>query len=98
MENRSVETVKDLIPADLLKGLESKEYLELNGFMVSGSYVQIQELKGFLKAIDIVVPMVQIDIMIVLTSQDECIKYRPKSWCEKCSNRNNWKCIPWYWT
>ncbi len=73
LENRSIETVKDLIPADLLKGLESKEYLELNGFMVSGSYVQIQELKGFLKAIDIVVPMVQIDIIIVLTAKTSAL-------------------------
>jgi len=69
LENRSIETVKDLIPSDLLLGIDLKEYLELNGFMVSGSYVQIQELKGFLKAIDVVVPMVQIDVIIVLSGK-----------------------------
>lgn len=72
--NRSIETVKDLIPTGLLKGLESKEYIELNGFMVSGSYVQIQELKSFLRAIDVVVPMVQIDIIIVRTSKSNTLE------------------------
>ncbi|MGV6862287.1 MAG: type II secretion system protein GspD [Putridiphycobacter sp.] len=69
LENRSIETVNDLIPKDLLNGIELKEYLELNGFMASGSYVQIQELKTFLKAVDIVVPMVQIDVIIVLSGK-----------------------------
>jgi len=65
LENRSIETVKDLIPADMIKGVELKEFVELNGYMVAGSYVQIQELKGFLRTIDVIVPMVQIDIVIV---------------------------------
>jgi len=73
LENRSIETVKDLIPADLLRGLESKEYIELNGFMVSGPYVQIQELKSFLRAIDVVVPMVQIDVIIVLSGKSSSL-------------------------
>jgi len=79
LENRSIETAKDLIPADLLRGLESKEYIELNGFMVSGPYVQIQELKSFLRAIDVVVPMVQIDIIIVRTSKSNSLEVGSKA-------------------
>ncbi len=69
LDNRSVETVFDLIPSDLTANLELKEFIELNGFMVTGSYVQIQELRRFLKAIDVVVPMVQIDVIIVLSGK-----------------------------
>jgi len=65
LENRTIETVKDLIPAELLTGIEMKEFVELNGLIVSGSYLGISELKTFLRSVDQVVPMVQIDIMIV---------------------------------
>lgn len=69
LENRSIETIKDLIPAELLKGLEIKEFVELNGLIASGSYLQIQELREFLRSIDQVVPMVQIDIIIVFSNK-----------------------------
>lgn len=69
LENRTIETVIELIPSELLQGIEVKEFVELNGIVVSGSYLKITELKSFIKSVDQVVPMVQIDIMIVFSER-----------------------------
>jgi len=68
LEYRSVEKILELIPKEMINGLEIFEFIELNGVVVSGSSRRIEELKKFLHAIDQVVPMVQID-MIILYSQ-----------------------------
>lgn len=73
LENRTIETVKDLIPAELLKDIEVKEFVELNGLIVSGSYIRIEELDAFIRSVDQVVPMIQIDIIIVNSSRESRI-------------------------
>lgn len=67
LENRTVEAVEEIIPTDLTTGLTLKKFVDLNGFIVSGSYLGIEELRDFLTSIDQVVPMVQIDIIIIET-------------------------------
>jgi type IV pilus assembly protein PilQ len=52
-----------------MNGIEIFEFLELNGLVVSGSSRRIKELKQFLLAIDQVVPMVQIDIIILYSQK-----------------------------
>ncbi len=74
MENRTIENVKAAIPRDLLTDLEVSEFLELNGLIVSGSGRKIEELKAFLSSIDIVVPMIQIDVMIILSKKGSTVK------------------------
>lgn len=69
LENRTIETVIDLLPSNLVDGIEVKEFIELNGIVVSGSYLKIEELKMFIKSVDQIVPMVQIDIMIVFSEK-----------------------------
>ena len=73
LENRTIETVLDLIPQELLKDVEVKEFIELNGLIVSGSYIKIQELRIFIESVDQIVPMVQIDIIIVNSSKSSSI-------------------------
>ena len=70
LENRTVETVLELIPAELSSDIEIKEFIELNGMVVSGSYLKIEELKSFVRAVDQVVPMVQIDVLIVFSGKE----------------------------
>lgn len=74
MENRTIENVKSSIPKELMTDLEVNEFLELNGLIVSGSGRKIEELKSFLSAIDIVVPMVQIDVMFVTSNRNNTVK------------------------
>ena len=64
-QNRTYENVLDLIPEDLLKGIELKEFSELNGFVINGNVQLITRLTDFLESIDQRVPMVTIDIVIV---------------------------------
>lgn len=74
MENRTIESVKAAIPGDMLIDLEVKEFEELNGLILTGSARKIDELKGFLSSIDVVVPMVQIDVMLVYSERGSGLK------------------------
>jgi type IV pilus assembly protein PilQ len=65
LENRTIETVLSTLPSALTQDLEVKEFLELNGFVVSGSRSHIQEFKDYIREIDIVVPVIQIEVIIV---------------------------------
>lgn len=65
LENRSIESVLASLPRNLTQNLEIKEFVELNGFVVTGSKNQIEELKDYLFEIDIVVPVIQIEVIIV---------------------------------
>ena len=65
LQNRTIDTVLQTIPKELTKGLEVKEFKELNGLVVSGSLPKINELEGYINEIDQVVPMVQLEVFIV---------------------------------
>ena len=65
LENRTIETVLSTLPSALTKDLGVKEFFDLNGFVVSGSKSNIQEFKDYIREIDKVVPVVQIEVIIV---------------------------------
>jgi type IV pilus assembly protein PilQ len=67
IENRTIESVKTAIPKELLEELEISEFVELNGLIVTGGERKIEELKRFITQIDVVVPMVQIDVMLLFS-------------------------------
>jgi len=65
LENRRIETVIEAIPKRMTGELELKEFVELNGFVASGHYSAIEELKDFVHQIDVNVPLIQIEVLIV---------------------------------
>lgn len=65
LENRSIESVMSSLPRVFSEKLEIKEFVELNGLIVSGAKSVLEELKVYIKQIDKVVPMVQIEVIIV---------------------------------
>jgi type IV pilus assembly protein PilQ len=69
MENRTVENVISSIPKELTSDVTINEFLELNGLIVSGNERSITELRRFLKSIDQVVPMIQIDVMFLFSQK-----------------------------
>lgn len=73
LENRTIESVQQAIPADLIAGVEVKEFEELNGLIVTGTRDQITLLADFISQIDVVVPMVQIDVMLLTTEKSSSI-------------------------
>lgn len=64
LKNRTIEKLMDFIPAELKKGVEMKVFEDLNGLIVSGSQPRIAELEAFLRQVDLVVPMVHIEVII----------------------------------
>ncbi len=64
LKNRTIDKVTDMIPAELKKGVDIKMFKDLNGFIVSGSQPRINELEQFLRQIDLVVPLVHIEVII----------------------------------
>lgn len=65
LENRSIESVLTSLPRVFSEKLEIKEFVELNGLIVSGAKSIIDELRVYMKQIDKVVPLVQIEVIIV---------------------------------
>lgn len=64
LKNRTIEKVIDFIPVDLKKGIDIKVFEDLNGLIVSGSQPRINELEAFIRQIDLVVPLVHIEVII----------------------------------
>lgn len=83
LENRTIENVKAFIPKELLTDIEIFEFIELNGFIVSGSTRRIKELREFLFSIDQVVPMVQIDIIIMYSQRGSTVSTGIKAALDK---------------
>ncbi len=65
MKNRTIETVLEAIPSKITQELELKEFVELNGIVASGHFSAVEELKNFIKQIDVRVPMIQIEVIMV---------------------------------
>ena len=65
LQYRTVDKVIDLIPADMKKDVEIKVFPDLNSLILSGSEPNINELRGFLLNIDKLVPVIQIEVIIV---------------------------------
>lgn len=74
LDNRTIESVKTAIPNEMLSELEVKEFVELNGLILTGSARKIDELKTFINSIDVVVPMVQIDVMLLFSERGSGVK------------------------
>lgn len=73
LDNRTIESVKTAIPNEMLSELEVKEFVELNGLILTGSARKIDELKTFISSIDVVVPMVQIDVMLLFSERGSTV-------------------------
>lgn len=64
LKNRTIEKVLEFIPAELKKGVDIKTFSDLNGLIVSGSQPRINELEAFIRQIDLIVPLVHIEVII----------------------------------
>jgi type IV pilus assembly protein PilQ len=62
---RAVDSLVEFIPAELKQGVEIKEFKELNGVLLSGSGPQVDEIEGFLRQLDKVVPMITLEVILL---------------------------------
>jgi type IV pilus assembly protein PilQ len=65
LQNRSIDTIVTMIPSDWKKGLEIKEFREQNTILLSGSGAQIAEVESFIKQLDVLVPVVMIEVTLI---------------------------------
>ncbi|WP_062128393.1 type II secretion system protein GspD [Geofilum rubicundum] len=65
MRYRSVDSVIHIIPESIKKGLEIKEYSNLNSLILAGPRDRIKEVSEFLTMIDRVVPVILIEVLII---------------------------------
>ncbi|OFX36400.1 MAG: hypothetical protein A2X08_14940 [Bacteroidetes bacterium GWA2_32_17] len=65
LQFRTVEKIMDVIPGDVKKDVEIKEFPELNSLLLTGISSKVQLVKNFIRSIDKVVPVVLIEVMIV---------------------------------
>ncbi|MFH6996024.1 type II secretion system protein GspD [Flavobacterium sp. FlaQc-48] len=86
LENRSIESVIGALPKVFSEKLEIKEFIELNGLIVSGSRSILEELKVYIKQIDKVVPMVQIEVIIVQYNKSYDIQTGMKAGLDKINS------------
>ncbi|MDD3685238.1 MAG: type II and III secretion system protein [Bacteroidales bacterium] len=73
LQYRSVENLEKIIPSELKKDLEIKEFLDLNSLLVSGSIAKVNATEQFLMDIDKLVPVVLIEVMVVDISKSSNI-------------------------
>lgn len=74
LQHRSVDSLFEILPPDLRKGVEVKEFKELNSFLLSGSLPQINEIETFVKQIDRVVPMITIEVILLDVKKGKTVK------------------------
>ncbi|MBB3971036.1 type II secretion system protein GspD [Mucilaginibacter phyllosphaerae] len=65
VQNRSIDTIINMIPAEWKRGIEIKEFREQNTLLLSGSGAQIKEVEDFIKRLDVLVPVVTIEVMMI---------------------------------
>lgn len=73
LQNRTLESISSIIPSSLSKNLEIKEFYDLNSLVATGNSNQVQQLKEFIKSIDVVVAMVQIDVMLLVSRKSNIV-------------------------
>lgn len=69
MKFRSVRNLKELIPPPLTEGITLISSDELNSMIMYGNRQTIMKLEEFLVKIDVKIPLIAIDVMIVETSK-----------------------------
>lgn len=65
LQNRAIDTVLAMIPTEWKRGVEIREFREQNTLLLSGSKPQIAEIESLVKQIDLLVPMVLIEVTLV---------------------------------
>jgi type IV pilus assembly protein PilQ len=74
LQHRSLDTIMSMIPADWKRGIEIKEFREQNSLLVSGSGAQIAEVESFVKQLDLLVPVVLIEVTIIDINKSRAVQ------------------------
>lgn len=73
LQHRTVDKILEIIPPDLINKMTVKEFPEQNSLIVIGSPLSIKKFQDFIGQIDMVVPVVLIEVMIVEVSKTRTV-------------------------
>ncbi|AOM76523.1 type II secretion system protein GspD [Pedobacter steynii] len=65
LQNRSIDTIQNMIPTEWRRGVEIKEFREQNTILLTGSSPQIAEIEAYIKKLDKLVPMILIEVTLI---------------------------------
>ncbi len=65
LQHRSIDTIVMMIPSEWKRGVEIKEFREQNTILLSGASSRINEIVTFVKQLDILVPVVLIEVTLI---------------------------------
>lgn len=65
LQNRSIDTIQAMIPAEWREGIEIKEFREQNTLLVAGPGPQVNEIVSIIRKLDTRVPMVLIEVTML---------------------------------
>lgn len=65
LQYRSVDSLMAVIPKDILSDLQTIEYREQNGLLLSGPSEKVKEAEKFIRSIDKLVPVISIEVLII---------------------------------
>ena len=65
LQNRSIDTIRAMIPNEWRNGVEIREFREQNTILLSGSGPQIAEIESYIKQLDQLVPLVLIEVTLI---------------------------------
>ncbi|MBK1442525.1 general secretion pathway protein GspD [Parapedobacter sp. ISTM3] len=65
LQNRSIDTIQAMIPAEWRQGVEIKEFREQNTLLVAGPAPQVNEIATIVRKLDTRVPMVLIEVTML---------------------------------
>jgi len=65
LQNRAIDTLVEMIPAEWKKNIEIKEFREQNTILLSGSEARINEVASLIKQLDVLVPVVMIEVTLI---------------------------------
>lgn len=65
LQHRTIDSVMALIPAEWRKGVQISEFREQNSLIISGASSRIHEMETFIKHLDVLVPVVLIEVTLI---------------------------------
>ncbi|MBC7914025.1 MAG: general secretion pathway protein GspD, partial [Pyrinomonadaceae bacterium] len=74
LQNRSIDTIKAMIPNEWRNGVEIREFREQNTILLSGSGPQIAEIESYIKQLDQLVPLILIEVTLIDVRKTRNIK------------------------
>lgn len=73
LNHRTVDSLMHILPKEMVKNVELKEFVELNSIFIAGASNKINEIERFISLIDKPVPVILIEIIIVDITKSHAI-------------------------